>query len=414
MKKRTTGVAIGGAALAVATALAGCSSSTKSASSAATSPSAATSAAAGASTAASTAASAPAAGASSAAAVTGDASTATSAAALGGMDALVAAAKKEGTLNVITLPANWANYGTIMKDFTAKYGIKIVSANPDGSSQDEINAVNQLKGQSRAPDVLDLGTSFAITASADGLLAPYKVATWDDIPASEKAADGTYFDDYGGYVSIGYDSSKVKDPPTSFADLLKPEYKNQVGINGDPTKAGAAFAAVYAAALANGGSLDNIQPGIDYFKKLHAAGNFVPVTSSASTVQSGQTPIVIWWDYLEASEIGAQDANWKVVIPSDASYASYYSQAINKTAPHPAAARLWEEYLYSAEGQNLWLDGEARPVELPTLVADKTVDQTAYAKLPAAPAGAVTFPTTAQLTKANAVVAQGWASVAAG
>jgi putative spermidine/putrescine transport system substrate-binding protein len=410
MKKRTTGVAIGAATLAVATALTGCSSSKTATNTAATSAAATTATSAAPAT--STAASASSAG--SAVATTTDAATATSAAALGGMDALIADAKKEGTLNVITLPANWANYGTIMKDFTAKYGIKIVSANPDGSSQDEINAVNQLKGQSRAPDVLDLGTSFAITASAGGLLAPYKVATWDDIPASEKAADGTYFDDYGGYVSIGYDSSKVKDAPTSFADLLKPEYKNMVGINGDPTKAGAAFAAVYAAALANGGSLDNIQPGIDYFKKLHAAGNFVPVTSSASTVQSGQTPIVIWWDYLEASEIGAQDPNWKVVIPTDASYASYYSQAINKTAPHPAAARLWEEYLYSVEGQNLWLDGEARPVELPTLVADKTVDQTAYTKLPPAPAGAVTFPTTAQLTKANAVVAQGWASVAAG
>jgi putative spermidine/putrescine transport system substrate-binding protein len=414
MRKRTTGVAVGTAALALATALSGCASSTKSASasSASTPAAAATSASVAASTAPATStAPAPA---SSAAGATGDAATATSAAAFGGMDALVAAAKKEGTLNVITLPDDWANYGTIIKDFTAKYGIKIVSANPDGSSQDEINAVNQLKGQSRAPDVLDLGTSFAITAAASGLLAPYKVATWDDIPASEKAADGTYFDDYGGYVAIGYDSSKVKDAPTSFADLLKPEYKNEVGINGNPTQAGAAFAAVWAAALANGGSFDNIQPGLDYFKKLHTAGNFVPIKASAATVQSGQTPIVIWWDYLEASEIGAQDANWKVVIPTDGHYASYYSQAINKTAPHPAAARLWEEYLYSVEGQNLWLDGEARPVELPTLVSDKTVDQAAYAKLPPAPADAVTFPTTAQTTKANAVVAQGWASVTAG
>ena len=94
------------------------------------------------------------------------------------MNALVAAAKKEGKLNVITLPANWANYGTIMKDFTAKYGIKINDANPDGSSQDEINAVNQLKGQSRAPDVLDMGTAFAVKADQLGILAPYKVATW--------------------------------------------------------------------------------------------------------------------------------------------------------------------------------------------------------------------------------------------
>src|SRR5690349_17553764 len=95
--------------------------------------------------------------------------TASSVAAGGGMNALVAAAKKEGTLNVITLPANWANYGTIMKDFTAKYGIKINDANPDGSSQDELNAVNQLKGQDRAPDVLDMGTAFAVKGAQQGI-----------------------------------------------------------------------------------------------------------------------------------------------------------------------------------------------------------------------------------------------------
>ncbi len=330
------------------------------------------------------------------------------------MNALVAAAKKEGQLNVITLPDDWANYGTIMKDFTAKYGIKITDENPDGSSQDELNALNQTKGQSRAPDVFDLGTSFAITGAADGDFQNYEVATWNDIPATEKDASGAYYADYGGYIAIGYDSSKVKTPPTSLKSLLNPEYKNEVAINGNPTQASAAFSAVFASSLANGGSLYNITPGISYFKQLHSVGNFVPVTASAATMESGQTPIVIWWDYLEASEIGAQDPNWKVVIPTDASYASYYSQAINKTAPHPAAARLWEEYLYSVEGQNLWLDGEARPVELPTLVSDKTVDQTAYAKLPPAPAGTVSFPTTAQTTKANAVFAQGWASVAAG
>ena len=165
-----------------------------------------------------------------------NAATATSAAAFGGMNGLVTACKKEGALNVITLPANWANYGTIMKDFTAKYGVKINDANPDGSSQDEINAMQQLRGQSRAPDVLDVGTAFAIKADQLGLLAPYKVATWSAIPANSKASDATWFDDYGGYVAIGYDSAKVKVPPTSFKDLLKPAYKNQVAINGNPTQ----------------------------------------------------------------------------------------------------------------------------------------------------------------------------------
>jgi putative spermidine/putrescine transport system substrate-binding protein len=328
----------------------------------------------------------------------------------GGMKALIAAAKKEGELNVITLPANWANYGNIMKDFTAKYGIKINDANPDGSSQDEINAMVQLKGQSRAPDVLDMGTAFAIKADQQHLLAKYEVAEWNDIPAAEKASDATWYDDYGGYVAIGYDSKRVKVPPTSLKDLTKPIYKHEVAINGNPTEAGAAFAAVYAAALANGGSLGNIAPGISFFAQLKKEGNFVPVTAGPTTVQSGQTPIVVWWDYLLASEVGASDPNFKIVIPSDASYAAYYDQAINADAPHPAAARLWEEYLYSVTGQNLWLQGKARPVELSTLVANGTVDKAANSALPPAPSSPLQFPTQAQQAAAEAVVAKQWAS----
>jgi putative spermidine/putrescine transport system substrate-binding protein len=332
----------------------------------------------------------------------------------GGMNALIAAAKREGELNVITLPANWANYGNIMKDFTAKYGIKINDANPDGSSQDEINAMVQLKGQSRAPDVLDMGTAFAIKADQQHLLAKYQVAAWNDIPAAEKSTDGTWYGDYGGYVAIGYDAKKVKVPPTSFKDLAKPIYKHEVAINGNPTEASAAFSAVYAAALANGGSLSNITPGVDFFAKLKKDGNFVPVTAGPTTVQSGQTPIVVWWDYLLASEISATDPNFKIVIPSDASYAAYYDQAINADAPHPAAARLWEEYLYSVTGQNLWLQGKARPVELPTMVANGTVDKAANAALPPAPSSPLQFPTQAQESAAEGIVAKQWASKVGG
>jgi putative spermidine/putrescine transport system substrate-binding protein len=327
----------------------------------------------------------------------------------GGMKALIAAAKKEGQLNVITLPSNWANYGTIMKDFTAKYGIHITDANPEGSSQDEINAMVSLKGQSRAPDVLDMGTAFAVKADQMGLLAPYKVATWADIPASSKASDATWYGDYGGYVAIGYDPKKVKVAPTSFKDLLKPIYKNQIAINNNPTEASAAFCAVWAAALANGGSFSNIEPGIKFFAKLRQVGNFEPVVGGPTTVENGSTPILIWWDYLLASEVKPVVPGFKIVIPSDASFAAYYDQAINKTAPDPAAARLWEEFLYSTEGQNLWLEGAARPIELPTLIADGTVNKTALAALPAAPKGTLTFPSQAQYTTAENLVSQQWA-----
>jgi len=325
------------------------------------------------------------------------------------MAALVKAAEKEGQLNVITLPTNWANYGTIMKDFTAKYHIHITDANPLGSSGQEITAVEQLKGQSRAPDVVDVGSAFAVEGATDHLWAPYEVQTWNDIPAGAKDPNGDWYADYGGYVAIGYDAAKVKIAPTSFASLTNPAYKNMIVLNNSPTTASAAFSAVYAAALANGGSLNNIEPGIKFFAHLKAIGNFVPTsTGGITTVENGTTPIIIWWDYLLASEVVPVVKDFKIVIPSDAAYAAYYDQAISATAPDPAAARLWEEFLYSAEGQNLWLEGYARPIELPTLVANGTVNKTAYAALPPAPSTPVVFPTEAQQSAAEAVVSANW------
>jgi putative spermidine/putrescine transport system substrate-binding protein len=325
------------------------------------------------------------------------------------MSALITAAKKEGTLTVITLPPTWANYGAIMSDFSKLYGIKINSENPNGSSADEIQAVQQLGTQSRAPDVLDIGLSYALEYPQ--LFAPYEVATWDSIPAVNKDAAGNWYADYGGYVSIGCDTKIVKTCPTSFKDLLNPAYKNMVALDGNPTEANAAFSAVYAASLANGGSFTNIKPGLAFFKKLKAIGNFNPTAVTPATIQSGQTPITLDWDYLNVSAAAVVKHLFKftVAIPTDANYASYYEQAINKNAPDPAAARLWEEFLYSTQGQNLWLQGAARPIELPTLVKAGTVDKAADAALPAT-SGTVSFPTEAQVTAAKAIVASDWAA----
>ncbi|MHB1739934.1 MAG: ABC transporter substrate-binding protein [Actinomycetes bacterium] len=341
--------------------------------------------------------------------------TVTSVAAGGGMNALIAAAKKEGTLNVIALPPNWANYGNIITTFEQKYGIKVNSENPSGSSQDELNAVKTLKGQSRQPDVLDVGIPFASSALSQGLLAPYQVAKWDQIPTGLKNSAGYWYGDYGGYISIGYNASVVKPAPTSFASLNNPAYKNMVALNGDPTKAGAAFAGVWAASLANGGSLNNITPGIDYFAKLKQAKIFTPVLAYPSTIQSGQTPIVIDWDYLQAgyAQQFAGKLNWKVVIPSDGLFANYYAQAIVANSPHPAAARLWEEFLYSDQGQNLWLAGLARPVRLPTMIKDGTATPALLSKLPTVN-GSATLPDAAQTAAAQKAIAQNWATKVGG
>ncbi|MER5932552.1 extracellular solute-binding protein [Streptomyces sp. NPDC002054] len=343
---------------------------------------------------------------------------ATSATDAGGMAALTAAAKKEGALNTIALPRDWANYGELIDGFEKKYGIKVAVENPEGTSQDEVNALKEHRKDGRAPDVIDVGGSFAQSAARQGLLAPYKVAAYDKIPKQQKDGQARWFNNYGGYISIGCDAKRVKTCPKTFADLRKPEYKGKVALNGNPTNSGSAFAGVYAAALANGGSFDDIQPGIDFFAELSKNGNFIPVESTPATIEKGQTPISIDWDFLnlgyadEFRKKGA-DVDWRTAIPFDGSFAQYYAQGVNKDAPHPAAARLWQEYLFSPEGQNARLGAFARPVLMDAMRKDGTLDTAAAAKLPTVE-GTPTFPTEAQMERAKEAVNRDWAEAVPG
>jgi putative spermidine/putrescine transport system substrate-binding protein len=334
------------------------------------------------------------------------AATATSLNDLGGMDKLVEAAKAEGELNVIALPPDWANYGEMLKAFGDKYDIKINSDQPDASSQDEINAANQLKGQTRAPDVFDLGSNVALANTT--LFAPYKTAEFDKIPANLKDAGGAWVSDYTGYMSIGYDAGKVP-APTTVADLLKPEYAGKVALNGDPTQASAGYHGVMMANLGSGGTPDDITKGVDFFKQLKAAGNLLPVDPTPATIASGQTPVVIDWDYLNVAQTKelTGKVDWKVVVPQNAVVGAYYIQAISKDAPHPAAARLWQEFLYSADGQNIWLKGFARPVLADQMEKDGTIDKAAFSALPPTQ-GAPVVLTQPQLTKAQDYLKANW------
>ena len=195
-----------------------------------------------------------------------NAKTATSATDCGGLDGLVTAAKAEGTLNVIALPPDWANYGAVISGFTAKYGIQVNSANPNGSSQDEVNAFD---GTSNAPDVVDVGQAVALANTAK--FAPYKVATWNDIPAGAKEATGLWFNDYGGYMGIGYNPAKVPGGViNSVSDLLGSGFKSEVALAGDPTKSNQGLNGVIMAAVANGGSLDDVSAGVELLPPTQA------------------------------------------------------------------------------------------------------------------------------------------------
>lgn len=343
-----------------------------------------------------------------------DSSTATSLADFGGLAGLEAKCKEEGQLNTIALPRDWANYGEVIDTFIRKYPtVNLDSQNPEASSAQELAAVRQLKGSNRAPDVLDVGLAFAVAGAAEGLFAPYKVATWADIPAGAKEKNGLYYSDYGGVIAIGYDAKKVKVAPKSIKDLGNAIYKNQVALNGNPTSAGAALGAMFAiseAAAGGGKGVTSMKKGIDLVKTWKKAGTFLPVQASSATVANGQTPITLDWDYLQDKYAkSTAKVQWKKVIPTDALIGGFYQQAISKTAPNPACARLWMEYLYSDQAQNLWLAGGARPIRLEAMQKKGTVNKKYFAALPKLPAGAqVIYPTVPQQVKAREVLAKNW------
>jgi putative spermidine/putrescine transport system substrate-binding protein len=335
--------------------------------------------------------------------------------AIGGMDALIAAATKEAELSTIALPDSWANYGEVKKTFLAKYPfLKHNDLNPDGSSAEEVEAIKANAGNAgpQNPDVIDVAFVFGESSKKEGLLQPYKVATWDTIPASLKDPDGFWYADYYGVMAFEVNTSIVTNVPQDWADLLKPEYKGQIALAGDPTGSGQAINAVWAAALGNGGSLDDAMPGLEFFKKLNDAGNLLPVIARPATIAKGETPIALRWDYnaLANRDESAGNPEIAVIIPKSGSLAGVYVQAISAYSPRPHAARLWMEFLYSDEGQLLWLKGYASPARFDDLKKNNAIPADLLAKLPKTDVK-VGIPTAAQIDKANNAIKAGWPTI---
>lgn len=335
---------------------------------------------------------------------------------------LLAAAKKEGAINLIALPATWANYGTqttknsVIGDFHAISGITCNSVSPDDSSAQELAAIIADKGTSKEPDVVDVSAAIALKGAQGHYFAPYKVQTWDDIPTSMKSASGFWYGDYYGVISFGTNTKVVANPPKSWADLEKPEYKGKVAIDGNPGSAGDAFAAVFSAALAMGGSLDNIMPGLEYFAHLKSIGNFNPTDCYPANIASGETPIAIVWDYLNLGYSKQYpNINYKVNIPTTGGYGGFYCQAISASAPHPKAAELWQEFVYSDEGQLAYLAGYAHPARYNALAKAGKIPAALAKNLPPASEYAhVQFATVEQIAKASAIVVSKWDSMVGG
>ena len=336
----------------------------------------------------------------------------------GNLDSLIRAARAEGQLTTIALPHNWCGYGELIEQFKSKYGIRVNELNPNAGSGDEIEAIKANRNNTgpQAPDVVDVGLQFGPQAKADGLFQPYKVASWDEIPGTAKDPDGYWYGDYYGVMSFEVNKDLVRNVPHTWADLMKPEYANSVALAGDPRSAAQAIMGVYAAGLGSGGTdaQSIARKGIAFYKLLNITGNFVPVTGGSATLAQGATPIIVRWDYLALADRENLGGNppVDVIVPTSGVIAGIYVQAISAFAPHPNAAKLWMEYLYSDEGQLGWLKGFCHPIRFNAMASAGKIPAALLARLPpAANYSRATFPSLEDQARAKQIIVNGWGSV---
>jgi putative spermidine/putrescine transport system substrate-binding protein len=299
------------------------------------------------------------------------------------LDEIVTAAKTEGRVDSVGMPDTWANWGDTWSDLKTTYGLE--HSDTDMSSAEEL-AVFEAEKNNATKDIGDVGQAFGPIAKEKGLTQAYKTSYWDSIPDWAKDDDGDWIIGYYGTIAFITNTALVPNPPKSFADLLTGDYVVAVG---DVTKASQAQNAVLAAAIANGGSEGNIQPGLDFFKKLAEQGRLDKGELSLSRLEKGEVAVAILWDYnalgyREQFLTNNPNAAFTVNVPVDGSVQSGYATIINAYSKRPHAAALAREYILSDEGQVNLAKGFAKPIRsdvvLPKEVAAKMIPDEQYAK----------------------------------
>lgn len=285
------------------------------------------------------------------------------------LDEIISKAQEEGEVNSVGMPDTWANWVETWTELEEQYGIK--HTDTDMSSAEEL-AIFKNEANDATKDIGDVGQSFGPVAMEQGLTLPYKTSYWDSIPDWAKDEDGNWIIGYYGTITFITNKDLVKDAPTSWQDILEGDYNVTIG---DVSVATQAQSGLLSAAIAFGGSESNIQPGLDFFKKLAEQGRLDMGDTSVARLEKGEIEVAVLWDYNSLgyrSQIQENNPNadFEVTVPCDGAIQSGYCTIINAYTKHPYAAALAREYILSDEGQINLAKGYARPIRDDVVLPD--------------------------------------------
>jgi len=293
-----------------------------------------------------------------------------------GEKALYEAARKEGMVVSFDTGPTWANWAAQFAAFKKRYPEVEIVYNDIGSGATVV-ALDKARNRPQADTAYYFAAS-AVDAVAKGLVAPFKPVNFDKLPAVFREADGRWFTIHSLTVAFIVNTKLVKNVPQSWADLLKPEYKNSI-VYLDPRSTGVGQVLTFAANFGAGGDMNNVQPGLDYLGKLHKSGNVLRVIGTTPYAQFVKGEIPIWISYendgLKAKYTDGLGDAVAVVIPKEASAAAPYGISLVEKGPNPNSGKLWLNFIMTDFGQGIFAQGFVRPsvpgVKLPESVADK-------------------------------------------
>jgi putative spermidine/putrescine transport system substrate-binding protein len=293
-----------------------------------------------------------------------------------GEQALYDAALQEGMIVSFDTGPTWANWAAQFKAFKERYpGVELVYN--DLGSAATVVALDNSKNRPQADTAYYFAAS-ALDAASKGLVEDFSPVNFDTLPETLRHESGQWFTVHTLNVAFLVNTTMVENVPQSWADLLKPEYKNAI-VYQDPRSTGQGQVVAFAAAFGNGGDMENIQPGLDYLGELSRVGNVLRTVGTTPYAQflKGEFPIWIGYenDGLKAKHIDGMGDNVAVVIPAEASAAAPYAISLVKDGPNPNAGKLWLNFIMTDMGQGIFAEGFVRPsvpgVALPESVADK-------------------------------------------
>ena len=293
------------------------------------------------------------------------------------LDEIIEKAKAEGKVESVGMPDSWANWGLTWQDLKDEYAID--HADTDMSSSEELQMF-KTEGENGTKDIGDVGFAFGQQAIDEDLVQGYKTSYWDSVPDWAKAEDGKWMVAYTGATTFLTNTEQVENVPTSWADIKAGDYKVALGDIGG----GTAQAAVIASAYAFGGDLNNLDPAFEFWTELAEAGRINTLDILQQNFETGEIAVGVIWSYT-AVPYKDQITQYKMeaTIPSDGSIMSGYASVINKYAPHPHAAALAREWIFSDAGQANLAKAGAIPtrtdVEIPAEIEEDTFAKADYA-----------------------------------